>query len=172
MMEDGDENTFGSVQWDNGPTVPAGLAPTSVPSDVTAYPELHSAGEPASIVAAAAQEGPDPLSVPKARITIKISDPNNELEGTKDMFTSYLVSAVVRHRRQVLAAPGYYSPEGTADRSTKLYLQSSFFTSAVPRLYLPARTPHQGLSCLSRSTFTRQASTRWVPPYRISSRIN
>lgn len=84
------EEDFGSVAWET-PTPSGEPLSSSHHEDVAT--ELADASP--SVVAATTSEAPDPLSWGKTALQVEVRDAVVELEGTKDMFVSYLVTAKV-----------------------------------------------------------------------------
>lgn len=79
-----DNDVFDSVQWDSDAHTP----PTMVD-----YPASSGSAGPGYVVS---QEEGDPAAVKwKGYLTPTVGDPIKELEGTKDMYVSYRVSAKV-----------------------------------------------------------------------------
>lgn len=94
--EEDDGDAFsGSVAWETG----GPAASTSNQHHITQYDDLNllNPGEDGnvSIVATTGMIPPE-SSLPKSGVTnVKVEDAHTELEGTKDTFVSYLVSAKV-----------------------------------------------------------------------------
>lgn len=122
-----DNDVFDSVQWDSETQSPPTMVdyPTSSGSAGTGYNVTHEDGDSAAVK----WEG---------YLTPVVSDPIKELEGTKDMYVSYRVSAKVRpnlrsndmHFLSLITFLSY-----ATDQLTHLYYTQSNHSTALPGLH-------------------------------------
>ena len=89
-----------------------------------------------------------------------VKDPVKELDGTKDMYVSYLVAAKVRLKPSALLVKLIYDVR--VDQSTYLLKHNTPSTQTFPRLCLSSRALGKRLSGLHRPPITRQASLGFV----------
>lgn len=147
---DDDQDFSSSVAWDTTPPPPAANASST--NNYSAYTDVPTESTTTTIK--------------KHRVdSVKVLDGKTELEGTSDMFVSYLVTANVTtlpittatQKRLHLGLIDEAILGPSLDGSPHFLEQDSFESKKVSRLCLPPTRPRQRLSSLRSPSSTRQA---------------
>ena len=155
-----DDDVFDSVTWETPASEPVrdpydpNFQPSSAPPSTSTPVASNGPGYRQSMDAT----GDADASTPKwgGYLLVQVKDPVKELDGTKDVFISYLVEARVSGLVPNILALAYIPP----DKPTNFHANQSFCSTKIPRFCLFTRTPCSRLPSLCCSTFARQASPR------------
>jgi hypothetical protein len=160
-----EDDTFASVSWEDHPPEQQPTVSSHRYQQQSIHPYPHAPPDTA-LAAGSADEDEDehedehehddghPQSQPLLVVQVKL--PVRELEGTKDSFVSYLVSAQVICTITTTSSSRCSLPLADRvvcllpDRPPHLPVQKPIRTQTLPGLRLPPRPSHQGLPRLSR----------------------